>query len=51
MLPKACRYREAATMRRPRHMAQMKEKMKTPEKALNKREINNLSDAAFKTQV
>ena len=34
-------------MRRQRSMAQMK----TPEKELNKMEINNLSDAEFKTLV
>ena len=32
-------------------MAQMKEQNKTPEKELNKREINNSSDAEFKTLV
>ena len=32
-------------------MAQMKEQIKTPEKELNKMEINNLSDAEFKTLV
>ena len=32
-------------------MAQMKEQTKTPEKELNKMEINNLSDAEFKTLV
>ena len=32
-------------------MAQMKEQNKTPEKELNKMEINNLSDAEFKTLV
>ena len=30
-------------------MAQMKDKIKTPEKELNKMEISNLSDAEFKT--
>ena len=30
-------------------MAQMKEEIKTPEKELNKMEINDLSDAQFKT--
>ena len=30
-------------------MAQMKEQNKTPEKELNKIEINNLSDTDFKT--
>ena len=35
-------------MRRQRNMAQMKEQTKTPEKELNKMEINNLSDAEFK---
>ena len=32
-------------------MAQIKEKIKTPEKELNKMEISNLSDAEFKTLV
>ena len=32
-------------------MAQMKKQIKTPEKELNKMEINNLSDAEFKTLV
>ena len=32
-------------------MAQMKEKIKTPEKELNKMEISNLSDAEFKRLV
>ena len=41
--------REAAKMKRQRHMAQMKEQIKTPEKELNKMEISNLSDAEFKT--
>ena len=36
-------------MRRQRNMAQMKEKIKTPEKELDAREISNLSDAEFKT--
>ena len=36
-------------MRRQRNMAQMKDKIKTPEKELNKMEISNLSDAEFKT--
>ena len=30
-------------------MGQMKEQIKTPQKALNKMEISNLSDAEFKT--
>ena len=30
-------------------MAQIKEQIKTPVEELNKREINNLSDAEFKT--
>ena len=30
-------------------MAQMKERVKTPEKKLNEMEISNLSDAEFKT--
>ena len=38
-------------MRRQRNMAQMKKHIKTPEKELNKMEINNLSDAEFKTLV
>ena len=32
-------------------MAQMKEQIKTPEKALNDEEIDNLSDAEFKILV
>ena len=32
-------------------MAQMKEQIKTPGKALNEMEISNLSDAEFKTLV
>ena len=32
-------------------MAQMKEQIKTPGKALNQMEISNLSDAEFKTVV
>ena len=32
-------------------MAQMKEQIKTPEKELNDKEIDNLSDAEFKTLV
>ena len=38
-------------MRRQRNMTQMKGKIKTPEKELNKMEINNLSDSEFKTLV
>ena len=38
-------------MRRQRNMAQMKEQNKTSEQELNKMEINNLSDAEFKTLV
>ena len=38
-------------MRRQRNMAQMKEQVKTPEKELNEMEINNLSDAEFKSLV
>ena len=38
-------------MRRQRNMAQMKEQIKTPEKELNEREINNLSDSELKTLV
>ena len=36
---------------RQRNVAHMKEQIKTPEKELNKREINNSSDAEFKTLV
>ena len=36
-------------MRRQGNVAQMKEQIKTPEKELNKMEINSLSDAQFKT--
>ena len=36
---------------RQRNMAQMKEQIKTPEKELNDKEIDNLSDAEFKTLV
>ena len=43
------KHREAAKMRRQRHMAQMKEQIKTPEKELNKMDISNLSDAELKT--
>ena len=42
------KYREVATMRRQRNMAQMKEQIKTPDKELNKMEISKLSDAEFK---
>ena len=38
-------------MRRQRHMAQMKEQIKTPKKELSEMEISNLSDAKFKTQI
>ena len=38
-------------MRRQRNMAQVKEQNKTPEKELNEMDINNLSDAEFKTLV
>ena len=38
-------------MRRQTNMAQMKAQIKTPEKDLKKMEINNLSDAEFKTMV
>ena len=43
------KHRVAAKMRRERNMAQVKEQIKTPEKELNKMEINSLSDAQFKT--
>ena len=45
------KHREAAKMRRQRIMVQMKEQNKTPEKELNKVEVNDLSDAEFKTLV
>ena len=45
------KHREAAKMKRQRNTAQMKKKMKTPEKELNEMEISNLSDAEFKTLV
>ena len=38
-------------MRRQRHMAQMKEQIKTSEKELNEMEISNLSEAQFKILV
>ena len=38
-------------MRKQRNMVQMKEEIKTPEKAVNEREVSNLSDAEFKTLV
>ena len=38
-------------MRRQRNMAPLKLQIKIPEKALNKMEISNLSDAEFKTLV
>ena len=38
-------------MRRHGNRAQMKEQLKTPEKELNKMEMNNLSEAVFKTLV
>ena len=38
-------------MTRQRNMAQMKEQNKTTEKELNEMEINNLSDAEYKTLV
>ena len=43
------KHREAAKMRS--NMAQMKEHIRPPEKELNEMEINNLSDAEFKTLV
>ena len=36
-------------MRRHGNVVQMKEQIKTPEKELNEMEINNVSDAEFKT--
>ena len=38
-------------MRRQRNMAQIKEQIKIPEKELNKKEMNNLSDAELKTLI
>ena len=38
-------------MRRQRNMAQMKVQIKTPDTELEEMEINNLSDAKFKTLV
>ena len=38
-------------MRRQRNVVQMKQQTKIPEKELNKMEIENLSDAEFKTLV
>ena len=38
-------------MQRQKNMAQMKEQIKTPEKELSNEEIDNLSDAEFKTLV
>ena len=47
------KHREAAKIRRQRQrkMAQMKAQIKTPEKELTEMEINNLSDAEFRTLV
>ena len=45
------KHREVAKMRTQRNMAQMKERIKIPEKELNEMEISNLSDAEFKTLV
>ena len=45
------KHREAAKTRRQRNTAQVKEQIKTPEKEQNEMEINNLSDAEFKTLV
>ena len=38
-------------MRRQTNMAQMKEKIKSPEKGVNEMEISNVSGAEFKTLV
>ena len=43
------KHREASKTGRQRNMTQMKEKIKTLEKELNKMKISNLSDAEFKT--
>ena len=43
------KHREAAKARRQGNTAQRKEHSKTPEEELNEMEINNLSDAEFKT--
>ena len=45
------KHREAAKVKRQRNMTQMKELIQTPEKELNKMEIDNQSDAEFKTLV
>ena len=45
------KHREAATMRRQRNLAQMKEQIKAPKRELNKIEISNLSEAELKTLV
>ena len=45
------KHREAAKMKRQRNMAQIKEQIKTPQKELNKIQLNNLSDAEFKKLV
>ena len=45
------KHKEAFKMRRQRHMVQMKEQTKTPEKELNKLETGKLLDAEFKTLV
>ena len=45
------KHRETTKKKRQRNMAQMKEKIKTPEKSLNKMEMSNLSDAQLKTLV
>ena len=45
------KHREAAKSKRQIIMSQMKERIKTPEKELNKMEIGSLSDAEFKTLV
>ena len=43
------KHREAAKIGRQRHLSQIKDQIKTPEKELNKIEISNLLGAEFKT--
>ena len=45
------KHREAAKMRRPRNMAQMKEQNKSPEKEQSEMETANRSDAEYTTLV
>ena len=45
------KHKEAAKMRRQRNIVPKKEQIKTPEKELKKRDMNNLSNVEFKTLV